>query len=161
MNMSVYEQLRLFLQLVSAMLIGGIIGIEREKDQKSAGIRTYATVCLGATLFTLVGNHMFDSSGASRVVSNIVVGIGFLGAGVIFRDSDHMKTKGLTTGATVWSTAAIGVAVGYELYIIAAFCAMLIYFLLTMHHFKWFNDLTARLREKHQREISDEHQTDD
>lgn len=107
-------------QLVVAALLGGVIGFEREYTGKSAGLRTYALVSLGACLFSLlsmafVGNPNFDPT---RVLSQIVVGVGFLGAGLIIVQGS--KVRGLTTAAGLWITAAIGAAVGLRLYFIAA-----------------------------------------
>ena len=79
-------------QLFVAFLLGAIIGFEREKHGNAAGIRTYAAVTLGAALFTLIGVHSPDATASGRIVANIVTGIGFLGAGIIYKDS----TKGLT-----------------------------------------------------------------
>lgn len=112
-------------QLVVAALLGGVIGFEREYTGKSAGLRTYALVSLGACLFSLlslafVGNPNFDPA---RVLSQIVVGVGFLGAGLIIVQGS--KVRGLTTAAGLWVTAAIGAAVGLRLYFIAAISVIL------------------------------------
>lgn len=112
-------------QLVVAALLGGVIGFEREYTGKSAGLRTYALVSLGACLFSLlsmafVGLPSFDPA---RVLSQIVVGVGFLGAGLIIVQGS--KVRGLTTAAGLWVTAAIGAAVGLRLYFIAAISVIL------------------------------------
>jgi len=87
---------------------------------------------------------MMDMNSGSRIVSNIVVGVGFIGAGIIFKDQETNRTTGLTTAATIWATAAVGVAVGYELYVLAGVAALATYFLLSLHRSKWFNKLTTR-----------------
>ncbi|MGH2372641.1 MAG: MgtC/SapB family protein [bacterium] len=103
-------------RLLLAMALGGVIGFERESVDKPAGFRTHILVCLGATLFALVSREGFFGSGAdpSRVASNIVVGIGFLGAGTIWRTG--ATVQGLTTAASLWSVAAIGTATGIGYY---------------------------------------------
>ncbi|MBC8172540.1 MAG: MgtC/SapB family protein [Chitinophagales bacterium] len=159
--MELQRQFEIALQIISAMLLGGIIGYEREKDGKAAGIRTYAAVCMGSCIFTLIGVHLMDADGTSRMVSNIITGIGFLGAGIIFKDTSTNKTRGLTTAATIWATAAVGVAVGYLLYAIAIISSCAIYFLLSVHHFKWFVQWTKKLREKHEQKHKDEPHDDE
>ena len=107
-------------QLLLAIVLGGLIGIERWVKRKPAGLRTYALVSLGACVFTLLPVLGFGDAHApfdSRVVSEIVVGIGFLGAGLIFHREDLVQ--GLTTAAGLWVTAAIGAAVGLGLYTLA------------------------------------------
>jgi putative Mg2+ transporter-C (MgtC) family protein len=99
------EAIRLF----ASLLLGGVIGLEREISDKAAGLRTNILICVGACLFTLVSMRMFDIRDA-HVVAQIVAGVGFLGAGSIMREGD--KVTGLTTAATIWTVAAIGMAVG-------------------------------------------------
>jgi len=103
-------------RLLLTVLLGGAIGFERESVDKPAGFRTHILVCLGAALFALVSREGFFGSGAdpSRVASNIVVGIGFLGAGTIWRTGGGVQ--GLTTAASLWSVAAIGTATGIGYY---------------------------------------------
>ncbi len=100
----------LFLRLALALLVGGIIGAEREYNHKSAGFRTMILISLGACLFTIFSEHIGDPSNKDRIASNIVTGIGFLGAGVIFKADD--RAKGLTTAVTIWLTAALGMGIG-------------------------------------------------
>ncbi|HEV8338139.1 MAG TPA: MgtC/SapB family protein [bacterium] len=105
------------LRLGLALVLGGLIGIERESVEKPAGFRTHILVTLGATLFTLISREGFFGSGAdpARIASNIVVGIGFLGAGTIWRSG--VTVQGLTTAASLWTAAAIGTAVGAGFYL--------------------------------------------
>ncbi len=106
------------LRLVVAAGLGGVIGLERELDEKAAGLRTHMLVSAGSALFTLVGAYGFReffsggnvSFDPSRVAAQIVTGIGFLGAGVIFRQG--FTVRGLTTAASLWLVAAIGMAAG-------------------------------------------------
>lgn len=103
-------------RLLLAVVLGGLIGFERESVDKPAGFRTHILVCVGAALFALISREGFFGSGAdpSRVASNIVVGIGFLGAGTIWRTG--VGVQGLTTAASLWSVAAIGTAAGIGFY---------------------------------------------
>ena len=107
------------LRLVVAAALGAVIGIERELDEKAAGLRTHMLVCSGSALFTLVSAYGFAgviqgtrvvSYDPSRIAAQIVTGIGFLGAGVIFRQG--FTVRGLTTAASLWLVAAIGMATG-------------------------------------------------
>lgn len=120
-----------------ALVLGGLIGWERESVGKDAGIRTAMLVSGGAALFTMISLIMPEVLGidtkafpvlSDRVISNIVVGVGFLGGGIIFKTSDHVK--GLTTAAIVWTTAAIGTFVGLGLTRFAATAAIIITVLL-------------------------------
>jgi len=104
---------RILTRLLLAALLGGVLGYERERRGKAAGIRTHMLVAMGAALFVLVpqlgGMAMAD---LSRVIQGLVTGIGFLGAGAIVKHHDEEDVQGLTTAAGIWMTAAIGVACG-------------------------------------------------
>jgi putative Mg2+ transporter-C (MgtC) family protein len=102
------------IKLLLAVLVGGIIGIEREVHSKAAGLRTITLICFGAALFTLLSEKFQD---ADRVAANIVTGIGFLGAGTIMFAEG--KVKGLTTASSIWAAAALGMAIGLGQYILA------------------------------------------
>jgi putative Mg2+ transporter-C (MgtC) family protein len=110
-----FRLLDLTTRLVVACLLGAILGMEREVHRKAAGLRTNALIAFGSALFTIIGMEM-ATSGAdpSRVASTIVTGIGFLGAGAILRTGRNVQ--GLTTAATIWVNAAIGMAVGTGAY---------------------------------------------
>jgi len=101
------------LRTITAVLLGGIVGIQREKVGKPAGLRTHMLVSLGTAVVVLacLGGGM-DMEGLSRVIQGIVTGIGFIGAGSILKLSEQREIQGLTTAAGLWMTAAIGVAVG-------------------------------------------------
>lgn len=107
------ELVRVVLRSLIAVLLGGLIGFERERVGKAAGLRTHMLVALGATLFVLVaqmaGMHIADQS---RVIQGVATGIGFIGGGAILKLSEQREIKGVTTAASIWLTAAIGVAVG-------------------------------------------------
>ena len=104
---------RIVLRLVIAAILGGVLGYERERQGKAAGVRTHMLVALGAALFVLVPQQA-GVSGAdmTRVIQGVVAGIGFLGAGSIIKGNDEDNVKGLTTAAGIWLTAAIGIACG-------------------------------------------------
>jgi len=114
----------ILLRLLLALLLGGIIGIEREYRDKSAGFRTLTLICVGACLFTLVSILLTNGTN-DRIASNIVTGIGFIGAGVIFKNEKGVN--GLTTAASVWAVAAIGMAAASGLYVASvATCIVLL-----------------------------------
>ncbi|GAB2523556.1 MgtC/SapB family protein [Spirosoma aerophilum] len=96
------------IRLGVALIIGGLIGAEREYHGKSAGLRTMIMICVGSALFTMVSARV--GGAGDRIAANIVNGIGFLGAGIIFREDN--RVKGLTTAATVWAVSALGMCVG-------------------------------------------------
>jgi putative Mg2+ transporter-C (MgtC) family protein len=120
--MSSLSDLELTIRLLLAALLGGIIGAEREWRNKEAGLRTNILITIGSALFTLMSIELTDgrTGDTSRVAAQIVTGIGFLGAGAIMRTNGGIQ--GLTTAATIWVNAAVGVAVGggeYHLAVIA------------------------------------------
>jgi putative Mg2+ transporter-C (MgtC) family protein len=119
------SELEMVARLAYAALLGGIIGLEREVRGFPAGVRTVALVAMGATLFTEVSSLTAEED---RIAAGIVTGIGFLGAGVIMREG--YSIRGITTAATIWSAAAVGMAVGRELYIVAGLTSLLIFILL-------------------------------
>jgi putative Mg2+ transporter-C (MgtC) family protein len=109
-----------------AVIFGGLIGLQRERLERPAGLRTHALVCLGATVFTLVsyvGFSQVEGVDPSRIAAGIVTGIGFIGAGAIFRQG--ILVKGVTTAASIWISAAIGLALGTRLYYMAILVTIL------------------------------------
>ncbi len=125
--MAINIQMEMILRLLLAAVLGAGIGYQRERAGKPAGLRTHILIALGSALFTVVS--MFGFGGQvdpSRVAAGVVTGIGFLGAGVIFRGirSDG-PVMGLTTAASVWVTAAIGLAAGVGMYLVAVVIAVL------------------------------------
>lgn len=149
LNMDVENELMIVLKLCIAFFLGAIVGFDRENYGSSAGIRTYAAVCLGATLFTAIGEHLGDIAAASRIIANILVGIGFLGAGIIYKNDKANSSQGLTTAATIWCTAGIGVAVGLNMLIIAVAAAAAIYLLLSLHRHKWYLRWKTKIQKEH------------
>lgn len=116
------ETSTLIFRLVVAVVLSMLVGWEREYFGKPAGARTYALVTLGSTLFTILSMNFGDVS-SSRIASNIVVGIGFIGAGSIMHQKEH--TTGLTTAAGLWVASAMGMAVGLGMYMLAIAAAVL------------------------------------
>lgn len=130
------SQLQIFYQLVLAVLLGGLVGVEREYSRKEAGLRTFALVSLGAALFTIISFELFKnvagvqgvSFDPSRIIQAVAIGIGFIGGGIIIYRQFHFE--GVTTATGLWMAAAIGVAVGTELYAVAIFAAVLTFVVL-------------------------------
>ena len=117
-------QMEMILRLLLAAALGAGIGYQRELANKPAGLRTHSLIALGSALFTVVSLFGFgDGVDTSRVAAGVVTGVGFLGAGVILRGIHGDHIVGLTTAASVWVTAAIGVAAGVGLYLIAVIVA--------------------------------------
>jgi putative Mg2+ transporter-C (MgtC) family protein len=108
------------ISILVSILCGSILGFEREYSNKSAGFRTIILICLGSTIFTIVSKHGAGSD--DRIAANIITGIGFIGAGVIFKDK--LSVVGLTTAAVIWTAAGIGMATGIG-YHMLAFCLTL------------------------------------
>ena len=107
------------LRFLLAVALGAAIGFQRERAGKAAGLRTHILVGSGAALFTLVSIYGFGAEGVdiSRVAAGVVVGVGFIGAGVILRGAREEEVAGLTTAATIWVTAGIGLAAGAGMYL--------------------------------------------
>jgi putative Mg2+ transporter-C (MgtC) family protein len=104
---------RVVIRLLAALLVGALIGYQRERAGKAAGLRTHMLVSLGTAMFVLAGSENgMEQDAMSRVVQGLATGIGFLGAGAILKLESQHKIKGLTTAAGIWMTAALGVAIG-------------------------------------------------
>ena len=102
-------------RMILAALIGSLIGWERERHASDAGIRTYMAISIGACAFSLISAHVDNDP--TRIAAQVVTGIGFIGAGVIFQDKGGVA--GLTTAATLWAAAAVGMASAYGMYVLA------------------------------------------
>ena len=116
------------LRVLLAVALGAGIGYQRERAGKAAGLRTLVLVATGAALFTVVSIFGFGAEGVdiSRVAAGVVVGVGFIGAGVILRGRSEEEVAGLTTAATIWVTAGVGLAAGAGLYLVAVIAAAMI-----------------------------------
>ena len=104
------------IKIMVAFALGSLIGLEREYRNKPAGFRTLIMITVGATVFTIL-SYRINSTTLDRIAANIITGIGFIGAGVIFKEG--LKVSGMTTAATIWIAAAVGMAVGYGAYYLA------------------------------------------
>jgi len=117
-------------RLITAALLGGLIGLERQVQRHSAGLRTHILVCLGSCLIMLTSLYVFDiysgrvSIDPARIAAGVVTGIGFLGAGAVIREGDGVR--GLTTAASIWVVAGIGLAVGCGFYSAGIFTAAIV-----------------------------------
>lgn len=158
---SAMQELDFFLRILTACLCGGCIGLERSKRLKEAGIRTHVIVCCAAALLMIVSKYGFaDLTSAAgqvfsgtrgadpaRVAAQVVSGISFLGAGIIFKNGGAVK--GLTTAAGIWATAGIGLAIGAGMYVVGIFTVITVILLqLLMHRFPVGADalVTSRLQ---------------
>ncbi|HBV99358.1 MAG: MgtC/SapB transporter [Peptococcaceae bacterium BICA1-7] len=124
------DQFEIILRLVLSFMLGGLFGLERERRHKPAGLRTHTLVCLGAALFTIAGSYGFPLTEGgplvrdpARVSAQIVSGVGFIGGGIIFKERDHVR--GITTAASIWLTAGLGMGIGLGLYLITGVAALL------------------------------------
>jgi putative Mg2+ transporter-C (MgtC) family protein len=127
-------ELEMVLRLLLATALGAIIGYQRERAGKVAGLRTIVLICVGAALFTLTSMYAFGAKAdPSRIAAGIVAGVGFLGAGAIIRRGEG-AVAGLTTAATIWAAAGIGIAAGAGFYLIAAVATAIILIILLLPH---------------------------
>ena len=124
------------IKLLVSLLAGVIIGTEREYKTKAAGFRTVILITVGSTLFTIISQIMGGDKDPARVASNIITGIGFIGAGAIFKEGAFVK--GLTTAAVIWISAAIGMAIGIGQYEFAAIAVAMV--MAVLIGFTWFQN---------------------
>lgn len=125
---SIMSSLYIFVRLIIAAVLGGIIGLEREKLNRPAGVRTHMIVCLGSCLIMLLGEYMHkidNTIDITRLGAQVVSGIGFLGAGAILKDG--FSVRGLTTAATLWVVACVGLAVGGGFYSAGILTTIIVY----------------------------------
>ncbi len=121
-------------RILTAVVISGILGLEREKKSRAAGLRTYILVCMGSCLIMLTNQYIYQTTGAGdpmRLGAQVVSGIGFLGAGTIIV-TKRSQIKGLTTAAGLWSSAAVGLTLGVGFYEAAMIAGFMIYFVMTV-----------------------------
>lgn len=118
------QELEMVLRVLLASVLGGLIGYQRERADKPAGMRTIMLIAIGASTFTVASIYAFGEA-TSRVAAGVVTGIGFLGAGSIIRRGEGI-VEGLTTAATIWAVAAIGLAAGSGLYLLATAATIII-----------------------------------
>jgi putative Mg2+ transporter-C (MgtC) family protein len=138
---------RLTARLSVAAVLGGVLGMEREHRGKAAGLRTHMLVALGAALFTVAPLEAgMELEGLSRVIQGVAAGIGFIGAGTILKRTDEVEIQGLTTAASLWLTAAVGMAVGAGLIWPPLLAVLLAFFIL--HALGAIDRLRQRDRER-------------
>ena len=128
--MTLEQQFITGIQILLAAILSMIIGMDRERHQKPAGLRTHMLTGVGACLFTALSYHAFPSGDPTRIASTVVTGIGFLGAGTIIQRNDHAHE--LTTAASIWATAAVGMAVGTMSWLIAIIGTIIIWTILVV-----------------------------
>lgn len=145
-------ELLMALRALLAAFLGGVVGFERERHGQDAGIRTYAAVSLGACVFGLVSMHALGTSVDVRIAAQVVTGVGFLGAGVIMRDQG--KTTGLTTAATLWTSASIGLSMAFGMYVLSTLTAGITFCLLAIHHVPGWNNVSGRDSNSHHKHES-------
>ena len=141
-------ELSIILRIITAVLLGGFIGWERERHGVSAGIRTYGAIALGSCVFGVISMSI-ENADPSRVAAQVATGIGFLCGGVIFRQGDYVV--GLTTAATLWATGALGLAVAFGMYHISIFTALLIFLLLYLSTLPWWKKISKKVKSTHQK----------
>lgn len=132
--------LEVVMRVFLACLLGGMIGWERERHGISAGIRTYSAISLGACVFGILS---FAGPDPTRIAAQVVTGIGFLGGGLIFREGNYVT--GLTTAATLWATAAVGLAISFGFYLVGSITALIIFLLLYLPKLKWWKKISAKV----------------
>lgn len=139
--LSLSADLEVILRIVVAFLLGGLIGWERERHGISAGIRTYGGIALGACVFGILSLSL-PGSDPSRIAAQVATGVGFLGGGVIFRQGDYVS--GLTTAATLWATAAVGLAVSFGMYIVCIVTSLLLVLMLYLPRLPWWKKFAGK-----------------
>ena len=127
-----------FIKVLIAVVLSGLIGFERERRHRPAGFRTIMLVCLGSALFVLVTLETLPSE-AGRIIAGIATGIGFLGAGTIFRSKSEVH--GLTTAASIWAVAGVGIAIGLGYYLMTLISVVLILIILQLNKMEFFKRL--------------------
>jgi putative Mg2+ transporter-C (MgtC) family protein len=132
--MNIKLELLLAAKVMLALLVGGFMGWDRKHIHPAAGVRTYAAVCLGACLFGSLSLSVPEAAERERIAAQVVSGIGFLGAGVIMRERGRIA--GLTTAATLWAAAAVGLAIAFGMYLLAIITSLLLFTLLEMHRLR-------------------------
>lgn len=140
-------QFSILVRILSALIVGGIIGMERGSKNRPAGLRTYMLVCVGSCLIMLTNQYIYQYTGSGdpmRLGAQVVSGIGFLGAGTIVV-TKHNQIKGLTTAAGLWTAAGVGLALGIGFYEAAITAAVCIYIILTLVQ-KWENHVHKKIR---------------
>jgi len=135
--LTLYDNIEFIIRLVVATILGGLIGLERVRRSKEAGVRTHCIVCLTAAVFMILSKYAFTDVAAlslnktdnARIAAQVVSGISFLGAGIIFKEGKSGVVRGLTTAAGIWATASVGLAIGGGMYVVGFAATLIILFL--------------------------------
>ncbi len=129
------------LKLLLSVIAGGFIGVEREYSSKAAGFRTIILISIGSTLFTILSIKLGMGINNDRIAANIITGIGFIGAGVVFKDG--LSVTGITTAASIWATAALGMAIGSGAYLLALSALLLVILVLSLFEYvqSWIDNV--------------------
>lgn len=148
------------LKIILSLVLGALIGLEREYRSKAAGFRTMTLISIGSTLFTIVSIKLGGPANADRVAANIITGIGFIGAGVVFKDA--ITITGLTTATAIWATAALGMAVGSGDYKVAGEGLVAVLIVLSLFEYvqNWIDSIHQKrsykiIFDKHTMQIAD------
>lgn len=131
-------------RIVYAAVLGGMIGWERENNDQDAGLRTYMAVALGSCAFSIISQQTLGDP--TRIAAQVVTGIGFIGAGVILQVRG--RVQGLTTAATLWATAAVGMASAFGMFILAGLCAVLVVGMLSLNSLPGWKRITKNKETK-------------
>ena len=132
------EYTEILLRLVLSVVFGGLIGLEREVVHRPAGLRTHMLVSLGSALFVLITIETLPGE-VARIIAGIATGVGFLGAGTIFRSKSEVH--GLTTAASIWAVSAVGLAVGLGYYLMTLIAVILVLIVLQLNKVEFFKRL--------------------
>jgi putative Mg2+ transporter-C (MgtC) family protein len=143
-NMDWNAEMMLAVRVIYSALLGGMIGWERENNDRDAGLRTYMAVAVGACVFSIISQQA--SGDPTRIAAQVVTGIGFIGAGVILQVRG--RVQGLTTAATMWATAAVGMASAFSMYILAGLTAILIVGMLSLNNLPGWHRITNNKNDK-------------
>lgn len=147
--LSLAEQLQLSGLLLVTLVLSGLVGAERERRDKSAGLRTHILVGMTACLLTIISRTAFTGGDPTRIAANVITGVGFLGAGIIIERQNQMRD--LTTAASIWTTSAIGMTVGAGAWLIAVIATLLSWFTLFVLH-DWEQKIWEEAEEERRQE---------
>ena len=146
------SEVELIGRLALAILLGFLIGLEREFEGQPAGERTHALTALGAATFALISGEAFPGSDPARVAAGVVTGLGFLGAGMILKDGGQERVQGLTTAAGIWAVGGVGLAIGSGLYLLGVSSAILVGLLLALERLLKIDERLKQRRQKKREE---------
>ena len=148
--MDIKFELLLAGKLLLALFFGALIGFERETAHKDAGVRTFGVLCMASCLFVAVASHLTDDKSAiARMLAAIPAGLGFIGAGLAFKDSSK-SMQGLTTSTALWAASAIGSALALNMFLLSFLATVLTLFILSINKFGWYKKILKTGRQSDQ-----------